>query len=348
MKDFEVYNEIEKEIKNISSSLEEFATTKKEVEKLKEELFTIKMLQNNKVVKDAKKEMLEYFKKAITTSSNAQYTIPVEVVSQVQMLTNVYGFARRISNVITVGSNTVKVPVESDVSVYWTDEGTDIQETNQIFSTGLNITTKKLAGYVELSKELVKYSNVNLIDYILTVFSKKIAFEEDKTFLLGSGSLFTGIRDLTPSTVKVSNATDYQNVTIEEIIELTGLVDQSVYESEEAVFIMSHLLYNSLLTKKSTTGEYISYTFIDPSQRTILGRKVILTNIMPTTGVVAIFGDFKQSNIFAVSEEMTLETSTDYGFRRDVVSVKITERISPVNVGLLSGFTYLRLAQSSN
>lgn len=344
--------------KYISKEMISNFATKEELEKLAEDIARVKMLQNSSFVKDTKKEMAETIRKALTTGSqNAQYTIPEEVATQVMGLVNIYGIARKISNVIQVSTASMKIPVEGQVSTYWVGEGVEITETNPntIIGSGVIVSPKKLAGYVEVSKEMLKYANISVIDYLLNIFAKQIAKEEDRIFLKGQtsgGDPFNGITTMSPedSIVLSSGNTSWNSITVDHLILLQSKVHYSVLESPDAVYILHPHLYAMLLSQKSTgSGEYIAGTYLDPNTRTFLGKKIVLSDQMPANQpgqVAVVFGDFKMANIFAVAQEMTIETSLEYGFKKDVVAVKITEWVAPVNVGLLNAYSYVRLASS--
>lgn len=325
-------------------------TTKEEVEKLRSELANLVVLQQNKNTKDAKKDMHEYLKKALTASWVGPYMIPTEISETIFSLANVYGIARKVSTILQTTAQKVHIPTEVGVTVYWTDEATTITESG-IPSGGVVVDLKKLAGYAELSKELLKFSTPNIIDHLLFVFTKALAKEEDKAFLVGT-SPFTGLAGRTPETSIILGAgkTHFSDITLDDVIRLmTTTVDLSVLEGTDAVVIMRPEVWNVITTAKDTTGNYQIGKFVDFGTRTILGRKTYITNLLPSENpgaVAVVYGDFKQANVFAIAEEVILETSMDYGFARDVVSVKLTEIISPVNILNNALWSYIKLASS--
>lgn len=332
--------------------------TKEEVEAIRSELATYKTLAVNKHNKDVKKDVAEYFKKTITTTSGgASFTLRDEVADEVMTLANIYGIARRLSTVMTMETQTMKIPVEGTVSTYWVGEATDITETSSTnaFGTGVNITLKKLAGYVEVSRELLRFANVSVVDYLIQQFAKEIAKEEDRIFLrgnTGAGDPFNGIEYTTPSSsiVLPTGATSWNAIEIDHLIKIQSEVHPSVVESADATYILHpKLFYEHILTKKGTDNHYQLGVYASLIDKTLLGKRVVLSDQMPPNNagrVAVIFGDFKKANVFAIGQELTIETSMEFKFREDSVAIKLTELVSPVALGLRSAYSYVKLASA--
>ena len=356
----DVFDKVIEEVKSLEKVMEEKFinknflentlsnyTTKEDIEKLRTDIANIINIQSQKQITDYKKDMHEYLKKALTSLWVGPYMIPTEVSDIIFTLANVYGIARKISNVFTINSKSVNLPTEVDVSAYWVSEALDIVESGTP-SGGATATLQKLAGYSELSLELVKYSTPKIVDHLLNVFSKAISKKEDLAFLVDTEP-FNGIVNRTPntSTVLGTGKTHFSDITLDDVISLINSnTDISVLESADAVLIMRPEVWNVITTAKDSNGNYQIGKFVDFNNRTIAGRKVYLTNLLPGEGagkVAVIFGDFKQSNAFVVGSDLTMETSLDYGFKKNVLAVRVLEEVSPINLLSNKTWSYIKL-----
>ncbi|MEN2998675.1 MAG: phage major capsid protein [Brevinematia bacterium] len=361
----ELEEKVLKEIEELNKMLEnKFLTkdvlqgiaTKEELEAIREEINKVRLIHQHRDTKDAKKEIHNFITKTIGTgSTNANYTIPTPAMDEVMTLANIYGIARRLSRLIQLEKMDIRVPVEGGVTAYWTAEGSAITMTNanNVFGTGVSISLRKLAGYTEVTKEFLKATNVSIVDYLLFLFTKEITKEEDRIFLrgnTGAGDPFNGIEYTTPTTTIVlpTGSTTWNAVQIDHLISLGGAVDPSVNESTDAVYIMHpQLYYQHILQRKGTDNQYQIASYMELKDRTLLGKRIILSNQMPPNSagrVAVIYGDFKKANIFAVGTELEMQISDQFQFQRDVIAIKLTEMVSPVNLVLRNAYSWVRLS----
>ncbi len=134
------------------------------------------------------------------------YTVPPPVQGEIIDL------IRPIEAMMRAGATTVPLPPNGRISfprltgtstAYWTNENTSITQSNQTFGQ-VNLQAKKLADYVQLPNELLKYSGVAIDSIVKSEMAKSLALAFDYACFYGIGSamqpkgltLYTGTNQL--------------------------------------------------------------------------------------------------------------------------------------------------------
>jgi len=343
--------ELVKELEELSNNVVRFAEKTKEIDEikasiegLKEEIVKIKtigIITEERTRDSAKKEFGSYIKKAVTTgTSGASYVLPEEILAEVQDMINSYGVIGKISRNIPMASKTLKIPVAGSVSVYYPDEAVDIPESDSIFGAGLTLTARKQAAFVQISREMMEWGEIQLANYVSELLARDMAAEEDKQALLGTGVPFTGIGYNQNVPAVIGNSTGYAWIDSEQIINGLSLIDGD-YNTQDVVLVMSSAVFFNILSRQKkvpgSSGGYQVEIPVTINPPTVAGYRVFLSKVMPasTNGAglpYIVAGNFGAGHFRGVGQEITVEISRDYDFRKDVISIKATRLHSVGNV----------------
>jgi len=341
----EVLKELENLTEEIKIKTEKIDELEKQLSSVTEEITKIKTLTitTPEAAKEkAKKEFGEYIKKAVTTgSTGAEYVLPVEIYTEVQDMINNYGVVSKLSKNIPMSSKTMKVPVAGNVDIYYPDEGIEIPESNNIFANGLTLTGKRQAALVNISREMLQWSEIQLANYVSELIARDMAKGEDRQALLGTGAPFNGIgyNSNVPALIGATGQTGYSWIDAEQIIKGVGLVN-SDYQTSDVVLIMNSVVFFNLLQKQkkitSTTNGYIIDATVGLNPPTVLGYRVFFSEVMPnfTNGAslpYVVIGNFK-GHTRGVGQEITVEISKDFNFAKDLIAIKATRLHSVGNI----------------
>jgi len=352
-----VLTELENLVNEIKTKTNKFDEFEKRLNNITEEIAKIKTLsiitpEGSK--EKAKKELGSYIKKAVTTgSTGVEYVLPVEIYSEVQDMINNYGIVSKLSENLPMASKTLRVPVSGAVDVYYPDEGVEITESNNIFSNGLILTAKKQTALVNISREMLQWSEVQLANYVSKLIARDMAKEEDRQVLLGTGAPFNGIGYNANVPAVVGSATGYGWIDSEQIINAIGLVD-SDYQTSDVVLVMNSVVFFSIFQKQkkitSMTGGYIIDAMVGLNPPTIAGYRVFFSKVMPnsTTGSnlpYVVIGNFANGHLRGIGQEITVEISKDYNFAKDLITIKATRLHSVGNI-ISKAFTRMVSANS--
>jgi HK97 family phage major capsid protein len=195
------------------------------------------------------------------TNSAGGYLVPPEFYSDVLMLLNQYGFARKHCSLIQMRSNVLNVStLTGKPTVQWTDENNTITASKGTFGR-LTLTAKKLAAIYPISNELLQDANIDVYNTILRIFVEVFTQEEDVQVFRGTGSPFTGILGTSGTTAvylggsSTSSKLAYSDI---ELDDLTNLVQSvSVAQQRGASIFMDQNTLTELLKKKDTNGRYL-------------------------------------------------------------------------------------------
>lgn len=195
------------------------------------------------------------------TNSAGGYLVPPEFYSDVLMLLNQYGFARKHCMQIQMRSNVLNVStLTGKPTVQWTDENNTITASKGTFGR-LTLTAKKLAAIYPISNELLQDANIDVYNTILKIFVEVFTQEEDVQVFRGTGAPFTGILGTSGTTAtylggsSTSGKLAYSDI---ELDDLTNLVQSvSVAQQRGASIFMDQNTLTELLKKKDSSGRYL-------------------------------------------------------------------------------------------
>lgn len=253
------------------------------------------------------------------TDANGGYLVPDEFRNNIVDWAQDKPVIRNYATVWPMKEKTLELPaLAADVQVYWGSENTSISTTSMDFGNVL-LTVHKLNALIFLSSELFEDSEIDIVNYITGRFAQAIFREEDRKFILGTGTgQPKGISQYTISSVdKLSLGTP------DDLIAMFWRLPQS--HRENAVFLADSLNIEKLATTKDLNGNYILKMPTEGGIPKIQGRPVLEQN---DCGKDIYFGD---PRFYYVGDRRKMSVkSTDTGagtFEKDQVAIKVTERV---------------------
>lgn len=254
------------------------------------------------------------------TDSAGGYLVPDEFRADIVDWAQDKPVIRRFATVWPMKEKVLELPaLAADVAVYWGSENTSISTTSADFGN-VTLTAYKLNAIIYLSQELFDDSAVELVSYLTDRFAQAIYREEDRKFMVGTGSgQPKGISQETIGTTNAGNAG-----TPDHLMEAYWRLPQA--HRENAVWLASNLTLLQISKKKDDNGQYLMTSPTSGGLPQIMGRPVLEQN---DCGKTVYFGDLRFYYI-GDRKQMSVKT-TDVGagtFEKDQVAIKVTERVA--------------------
>lgn len=205
---------------------------------------------------------------------------------------------------------TLKIPTygndgSKDITVGYQTEFTEIESNAGKF--GSIDLSGYLAGALTLvSKSLLNNSDINLVNFVVSQMSQKIAEFIEHELLIGSGSsACTGITVGCTNIVKTASATA---ITADELITLQSTVKQAFQNN--ACWIMNADTFTSMKKLKDANNRYLLQDDITGEfPYRLLGKPVFISDNMPTMAAgnkTVIYGDMSGLSVKFV-EQMEIQ-----------------------------------------
>jgi len=262
-----------------------------------------------------------YLQKALAEGSDVTggYLVPEEFNASIVDWMQDKPVFRRFASVWNMKEKVLNIPtLAADVAVYWGSENTSISTTSADFGE-VQLSVNKLNAIIYLSTELFEDSEIELSSYLTDRFAQAVYREEDKKFMVGTGSgQPTGL-----STYTLGTITKTHNGTADDFINTFYRLPQQFREN--GVWIMDNLSIAKAATLKDDNGQYLLVRPVDGKLPTLLGRPVLEQN---DANVNVYFGDPKFYYI-GDRRKMSVKITTEGAgtFEKDQVAIKVTERV---------------------
>jgi HK97 family phage major capsid protein len=236
-------------------------------------------------------------------------------------------------NVVTIlttdSGNNLQVPRQSGFTApAITSEGSSISESDPTFSAFITLGAFKYAATLQLSREVVEDSGINLLDFIARQAATGMGTAVNAGLTTGTGTTQPkGI--VAASTLGVTGGTGVSGVpTADNLIDLVYSVG-SPYRRRGASWQMRAATLGAIRKLKDTTNQYIWQPSLQVGQPdTLLGFPVYENPDVVATGTAAksvIFGD---ASSYFVRQVRGIEVARDdsIGFVSDLITFRITWR----------------------
>ncbi len=293
--------------------------------------------------------------KALSEGVNSAggYLVPEEMQSEIIILRNEYGLARRDLKVVPMGRDTITTPkLVSGLTMYFTGEGVAATASQPVF-TNVRLTAKKASVLTLISSELDEDSIVSIGDLLTGEIAYAYAKGEDECLFLGDATStyggITGLRkifndgvaSLAGSVDAASGHDTMAEMDASDIAKCMGALPQYVFTRGNPKFYMSQTMWANVFER--LIGASGGVTKDQASGRTLReynGYPVEITPAMlapaaatTDTSDVAmwLFGDLNMSASMGDRRGMTISRSTEYKFAEDQIAIKGTERFD-INV----------------
>lgn len=291
-----------------------------------------------------KKADLDICKKAQVEFNNqlGGALVPVEFIPNLVWLTEQYGVARKIANVVPMSRDVVSVPRKTGLAamVPVAENGT-MSDTDNTYGN-VSLTAKKYGVLYKISRELLTDAAVNIADDIARSIAESKAIAEDQAYFLGDGSatyanqVGLGLTATIPSGNR-GTATAWGSMTLANFTSVMGTV-QYVNPARLAFVCSRQFYYQVMLQLDKTANQFKDLTTGMPgADVTFLGYPVYFAQVMPTaTGNSAracYFGDFTGGTMLGDRREIEIQSSDQFYFSSDSLGIRGTSRFC-VNIHL--------------
>ena len=265
------------------------------------------------------------------TDAEGGYLVPEELRSEIFRILPDVAIMRRIGRVIPMATDTLLLTtLTARPSAYWTSEYASKSTTSAEFGR-VTLNPSDLVCLLPVSEQLLADANINLVQFIIELFTEAIGLEEDNKFFTGSGTgQPRGINQETLSSRDALGTLDFDDV-----IALLDLVAQRVSQSPGAAFVGHRYVKRILRGIKDTTNNYIwrdggsSAGPASQTQRlpdTLYGYPFYEQNDLSQDELY--FGDWR-NYIIGDRQAISVRTTTEGGdaWRRNSVEIKAVERV---------------------
>lgn len=288
-----------------------------------------------------KEETRKVFGEKALTTTDAGALVPVEYMATVME------FATQQSQIlgrlfrVPMSSMSLKIPKLAQaagsyfggITLYHPNEGGQKTATKPTFEQ-LTFTAKKLIGLCPITDELIMDSNIAIINYVTALFTRAFQYVTEGEVIAGTGTSnqMTGI--LTDASVilnAVSRATA-GTVKYEDLVNLESALDEHF---QDLTFLSRRATVNAVRKQKAVPATSDALVLTDglvtglaaamPPQ--IMGYPLIKTRNVPAMGMQGdvILGDLG-FYVWAVRQDMTIDTSRDYRFDYDETTLRFVVR----------------------
>lgn len=265
------------------------------------------------------------------TESEGGYLVPEELRTEIFRVLPDMAVMRNLARVIPMSTDTLKLNSLSARPVaYWTSEYASSSTSSAGFGQ-VTLSPNDLVALLPVSEQLLADANVDLVQFIIELFTEAIAIAEDKAFFTGSGSgQPRGINQESLNSVAAGGALSFDH-----ILSMLDKVPQRVTQSGRAAFVGNRTVKTHLRQLKDNNGNYIwrdggtGPGAGNESTRlpdTIYGYPFWEQN--DVSGDELYFGDWGMY-IIGDRQAVSVRTTTEGGdaWRRNAMEIKAVERV---------------------
>lgn len=287
--------------------------------------------------------------KAASTFDNSLggATVPEEFVPSVIFLTEKFGVARKLANVVRMSRDTAMFPrITAPLAMTAAAEAAS-QTATDVSWDNVSLTAKKYYCLVKSSTELLEDSAVNIADTIATNFARAQARSEDLAYFLGDGTSTyghdSGLASAMISTTYVAQGTGSTwDAQVElDLLELPGRVEYVDWNRCAFVCSRQYFWQSPMRIALAKSGNSASMMLHGPEggpngeNATLYGFPVYFTQVMPTatatTQKCLYFGDFQGGSMLGDRRDLKIDFSDQVYFANDQIAWRATSRFT-VNV----------------
>ena len=306
--DYAVYEQMEKEIQNISreiSRMQREDALEQELSKpmntpLKNKPFKGEIGGTGRVSEDYKKAMLEALRSNFRNVSNVLqegtdadggYLVPEEYDKRIIEVLNSENIMRTLGTKIKTGGDHKINIAATKPAASWIEEGEPLVWGDATFDQIL-LDAHKLHVAIKITEELLYDNSFGLESYITTQFGRALANAEEDAFLNGNGQgKPTGIFAVTGGGKVSATTTALKG---DDIINLVYALKRPY--RKKAAFIMNDKILATVRTLKDSEGQYLwQQSFKDGEPERLAGYPVYTSEYAPTNMIS--FGDYSYYNI---------------------------------------------------
>jgi len=224
--------------------------------------------------------------------------------------------------------------------VYWAEESASKTESQPAFGK-IVLQAKKMIGLVPASDEVLEDSAVNLANYLVSLFSEIIAYEEDYRFMRGTG-MGQPLGIINAAGINVVTRDTSAKIKIEDIIDM--YVGHPAWADANAVWLTTKAGMGQLMTigNEGTSGIALFMANLrDKIVPIVQGKPVLMTEKLPALGTTGdiILADL---NYYYIGDKggIKVDSSIHDRFRYDETVIRFVKRVAG-QPAIASAFTVL-------
>ncbi len=271
-----------------------------------------------------------------TTEESGKEIVPEYFNSEVKRIAEKHGVIRRDADVVPMQGKVENWPTMGGVSVYRVNEKGKIPVISP--TTGqIKLTAKKLAAIIPMSREVVAYSNVSVIDKIAQLSGEATARAEDYWGFRGL-SAGEGIfqNEDVPLHIMGSGNTDFADVDFADLLALQNLIDDHAFSDGNLKYYLRRSVLNALRAKILADSDSVAQALVAMSLKDLLSLPYETVPVLPSTldendgGEQAgqpFMGLYNLKNLmFGVARSYEVEMSREATINSDATPINLWEQ----------------------
>jgi HK97 family phage major capsid protein len=274
--------------------------------------------------------------------------VPQVFVPQLIYLTEQYGAAKRLANVVPMSNESSVYPRKTGItSMTPSGEGATTTVTDNSYGN-VTLTAKKYAVLMSMSNELFNDSAINVPDDIARTIAEAEAIAIDSAYFLGNGTSTyagqVGLAGALPTAAYITAAT-WASITKDHFALLMGAVE-NVNAARLKFATTRQFFVQVMMRLDKATSQFKDISTGNLGGGTFMGYDVVFAQVMPTVAAASAthfpcyFGDFEGGSMIGDRQMLSIATSEHALFSSDSIAVRGTSRFN-VNIhGDGRGSTY--------
>lgn len=273
--------------------------------------------------------------------------VPIEFLPNLVWLTEQYGIARKVANVVPMSRDVMTVPRKTGLAsmVPIAEAGTITGLDNSY--NNVTLTAKKYGVLYQISRELMADSAINIADDVARSIAESQAIAEDNAYFLGDGtSTYANQVGLTaglPSGAYLTGVA-WGTLAVSDFTTAMGRVEN--VNPARLAFVCSRQFFAQVMLKVDKTANQFKELTMGGlgGDATFLGYPVFFSQVMvKATGSnvkSCYFGDFTGGTMLGDRRQLEIQTSDQFYFNADSLAVRGTSRFCVDIHGDGRGSTY--------
>lgn len=271
------------------------------------------------------------FRDLSLTAAAGGHTVPTTLMRQLYDYLEVYSGVRRTNaTILTTSSGEVmdlpKALVHGTAAVV--GEGTALAEADPTFGK-LTLTTYKYGQLLQITRELLEDSAVDIVGFIAKDMGRALARVTDTAYVLGSGTNAPmGVSTAAGTGVGPTTGTNAGVVTFDNLIDLVYSVNEE-YRASGAEWFMKDATAGYVRKLKDTYGQYLWQPSAIAGQPDLLLNYPVVSDpnmvAVGTSSKSILFGDFSTFYVRDVNQ-VRIDSSEHYAFANDLLTYRASMR----------------------
>lgn len=257
--------------------------------------------------------------------------VPTSFFDQVILQARLVGPMLDTSTVLrTAGGENLQIPSQAGWSTAAiTGEGTAIAESDPTFNNFITLSAYKYSFLVQLSRELIEDSGVDILAFLATQTGNELGFRVNAGLTTGTGTNQpAGV--VTQSSLGITGGTGVTGAfTADNLINLAYSLNGAARRLPGVGWMMNTASLGKVRTLKDTAGYYVFSPALADGNDRVLNFPVYENPAMADTGLSAksvLFGHLP-SYYVRMAGGLRLDRSDDYAFNADLVTFRATMRV---------------------